>query len=307
MSQSVWTNPETGVTAGDWFDVANWNPVSIPGLFTDAVIDNGGEAKVLSATATGILESSGLDVGKNGGAGMLTVNGVDVEVDRSFDIGEVEGSFATGPVTVTSNGSATIRNAASLIVGAGGGDLDVGQAVANSGATATGDGTVIIENVEMIDVAGDVDVGETGGTANAHGMGVLTISTADSFHVGQNVDIGETGSSSGTKVASGALQIDHVTQILLDGDLDLGRTFSTGGQDDGTGNVTIADSGAIIIGGGLTTGLAGAQAGGSATSLADLRIERSGSISVGEILGVGHVRNTLGQRRRRVGWNGRLR
>ena len=83
---------------------------------------------------------SRIEVGKNGGTGILTSTtaGIAISTDSDFDTGEVGGAFASGPVSVTAQGTTTISNAASLNVGTGGdGDLDIAQTSASSARRLT--------------------------------------------------------------------------------------------------------------------------------------------------------------------------
>ncbi len=121
---------------GDWFVGSNWTPAGVPTVTESAQINNGGHAM---ASSGGPVTAFLIDVGKNGGSGALTVTGPDVMVQGSLDLGDVESTFAVGPVNVTSSGQATFSDNTSLSFGIGGvGDINVGQTSAGLGATANG-------------------------------------------------------------------------------------------------------------------------------------------------------------------------
>ena len=67
--QIHWTNPATGVAAGDWFVAATGPPGLVPDATANVTIDNGGEAQAEPATAPGGISVNRIDVGKNGGSG----------------------------------------------------------------------------------------------------------------------------------------------------------------------------------------------------------------------------------------------
>ncbi|HEX2474889.1 MAG TPA: hypothetical protein VHK01_09090, partial [Lacipirellulaceae bacterium] len=130
FSQATWTNPATGVAAGSWFQPANWSTAAVPGAGQIALVANGGEAKA----ASGSVSVTRLEIGKDAGTGTFTDTGAAISVAVDFDIGEISGTFASGPVSVSSNGKATISDAPSVRVGVSGiGDLDIGQTSAVSG------------------------------------------------------------------------------------------------------------------------------------------------------------------------------
>ena len=294
-SLTEWINPQTGVSAGDWFVPANWNPATVPTSGIVA-INNGGEAHADVATAPGAIVVTQVDVGKNGGSGQLTVDGVDLLLAGSLDFGDVELGFATGSSIVTSQGTGVLRDALNVTVGTPlvGGDLDIGQTLAADTAQATGTGSLTIERVTLLDVAGDLDLGETGGTAQATGDGTLVAADVDTINVGGSFEIGETGSTSGVKLAHGAAQIDRIGQLNVAGSVNVSRTVGAGGQDTGSGSLTVRDAGTIGVGSRLNVGHTGVNSGGIAASDGTLTIERATSLNVASVFGVGHVRNTSG-------------
>ena len=174
FAQAVsWTNPQAGPTAGDWSNVANWDLGVVPGPLNTAKIANGGEARITSN-----VSASRIEVGKNGGIGTLTSTtaAVAISTDSDFDIGEIGDSFAMGPIIVSSSGTATISDAASINIGTGGfGDLDVGQSSATDGGQAFGVGMLTIERVPVVQVTDSIEIGKTGGSATADGQGTLVV------------------------------------------------------------------------------------------------------------------------------------
>jgi hypothetical protein len=115
-AQVTWLNPSQGLSAGSWFDGANWSTAIVPNATQVAIVANGGEAKV----SNGAASVSRLEIGKDAGAGVLTVAGGSVSVAIDFDIGEIGGTFANGPISVNSNGSVSIADATSVTVGVSG-------------------------------------------------------------------------------------------------------------------------------------------------------------------------------------------
>lgn len=294
-AQTVWTNLQTGPSAGDWFQVTNWNPAAIPDHTTVAQIQNGGEARVDVVTAPGSVAAMQLDVGKNGGVGVFTNDGVDVTIEGSFDVGDTELGFATGSTIVNSMGTASIRDASSLRIGnAGLGDLDIAQTFAADSAEATGHGDLTAERVALITVADNLGVGETGGTAQATGTGTLTLRDIGAIEVGGNFEVGETGSATGVMNSDGTAVLDGGTQLQVTGSVNVSRTFGSGGQDSGNGALTLLDFDTVDIGSGLDVGHTGVTGGGMAESDGTLDIDRLTTLNVAAQLGVGHIRNTSG-------------
>jgi hypothetical protein len=186
-----------GVAAGNWFTASNRNPAAVPGASATAIVGNGGEAKV---NGSGSISVNRLEVGKNAGTGRLTDVGVDILVGVDFDIGEIGGTFATGPFMVNSNGSATFSDITNLKVGTTGvGDLDIGQTCAASGASAVGTGLLTIQRAQTVNVPTDMDTGQAGGSAQPTGNGTLTGDTIQSFTVGRVINVGSTSGSTGVQ------------------------------------------------------------------------------------------------------------
>ena len=50
------------------------------------------------------------------------------------------------------------------------GDIDVGQTSAVAGATATGNGNLVMERIGSLSVVGDLDVGQTGSLGTPFGV-----------------------------------------------------------------------------------------------------------------------------------------
>ncbi len=294
-AQSLWSNVQTGPLAGDWFQAANWNPAAVPDDSKVAQINNGGEARADTATAPANVAAMQLDVGKNGGTGFFTNDGVDVTIEGSFDIGDTELGFATGSSIVSSMGTVIIRDASSMRIGdVGVGDLDIGQTFATDTAQATGHGALTAERVALITVADDLDVGETGGAAQATGTGNLTLNDSGTINVGGNFEIGETGSATGVMISDGTAVLDGGTQLQVGGNLNVSRTFGSGGQDSGSGALTLLDFGTVDIGSGFDVGHTGVTGGGTAQSNGTLDVDRLTTLNVAAQLGIGHIRNTSG-------------
>ena len=150
-----WTNLNAGNLAGDWFGTSNWNLGTVPGASTAAQVGNGGEANATSATATGPINVTLIEVGTNGGGGTLTVDAVDMSLATSLDVGVVDGLAADGAVTVTADGEVTISDATNIQFGTSGlGDINVAQTTAFNGANALGTGRLVIERATTVRMTG---------------------------------------------------------------------------------------------------------------------------------------------------------
>jgi prepilin-type N-terminal cleavage/methylation domain-containing protein/prepilin-type processing-associated H-X9-DG protein len=284
-SQTLWTNASVGAAAGNWFTASNWSPAAVPGSLDNAIVGNGGEAK---ATSPGTISVNRLEIGKDAGSGRLTDTGAAISVGVDFDIGEIGGTFATGPIVVNSNGVATIADVPSVLVGTSGiGDLDVGQTGASLGATANGTGALTILRTPLVDVHDDMDVGQAGGTAQATGNGTLSVGNVGSFHVGGVMNVGTTGSASGVQHGNGAINFSFVNTLDIGSNLALGRTVTTGGADTGSGTAQLVDMGTVNIVGALHAGYAASGGGGTASSSANLLVDRAASIQIGADFDVG--------------------
>ncbi len=283
----VWTNPATGVSAGNWSVPTNWNLGIAPGNLSTTRISNGGESLITSNVSVGRIE-----VGKNGGIGFLTSTtpGIAISTRTDFDIGETGGAVAAGPITVTSNGITNITDAASLVVGTTGtGELDVGQANATLGATANSIGVFTVERIAQVQIAENVEVGQASGSATANGNGTLTANNITTFDVGRAFNVGLAASSTGVRNATGIFNSNFVNLLMVNDDFSLGQSYSSGSQ--GVSNVmsSIADAGTVNVGGDFHVGSATAKGGGTAQSTATLNLQRTSLLTVGNDFNVGRV------------------
>lgn len=243
-----WNNSATGAGAGNWFSAANWSPNGIPNSTQAASINNSGEAQ---ATAGGPITALQIDVGKNGGLGMLTTSNVNFEVATSLDVGDVEATFAVGNVNFVSDGTATITDASSLEFGLSGvGDVNVGQTSAGLGATAEGMGQLTVERIGDWQLAGDLDVGQTSGNGTATGMGTAVIrDITGALGMTGDLDVGQTSGTAGSlNSGHGTLTLEDVAQLQIGADLDVGQSTGEGQSSAvadafvSNANVTIGDS-----------------------------------------------------------------
>ncbi len=296
IAQAVsWSNPATGPAAGIWSNAANWTPTTVPGLLSTAQINNGGEARVTSSVST-----SRIEVGKNGGTGTLTSStAVAISTDSDFDIGEVGGTFATGPMVVNSHGVATISDASSLTIGTGGfGDLDIGQSSATLGAQASGVGALTLERVANVQVAENLEIGKTGGSATASGQGTLVIDQVGTLQISGDLDLGQVGGT-GQATGFGTATITNTPSINIGLGIDVGRTTgSSVGANRGSGNFHVSDAtifvgfanlldpGSLNIGGASTTANQVAEAEGIVT-FERVTLDVASRIKVGELSGLG--------------------
>ncbi len=214
--------------SGNWFTATNWNPSGIPNNALAAQINNGGTA---TANAGGPVTALLIDAGKNGGEGHLELRNVDIEVQGSLDVGDVESIFATGPLDVTSSGTASIRDAADIQLGlAGVGDLNVGQTSAANGAIAQGTATLVLDAIGNLSFPGDLDIGQTSGSGRATGNGSAEIFDVNGlFSIGGDLDVGQTsGTLGGVNAGSGNLLIDSVNELMVGADIDIAQTTGDG-------------------------------------------------------------------------------
>lgn len=234
----VWNNPATGGSAGQWNNGANWNPAVVPTSSNNAQIGNGGEAVV-----TGNVAASRIEVGKNDGVGILTSTVADVEliVDSDFDIGEIGGDYATGGISATGDGVVNIANAALLRIGdSGAGDLDLGQSNATAAAVASGQGTLSLQSILLVEIVDDADVGQAGGSATAVANGVFEANGIGTLQIGADLDVGQSGGS-GSANATGSVDIVD-SQVIVGADVDVGRTAASTAGNQGTGTLRIKNS-----------------------------------------------------------------
>ncbi|MDA0657644.1 MAG: hypothetical protein O2931_03140 [Planctomycetota bacterium] len=306
--QVSWTNPATGVGAGDWFAPTNWNVGIVPTTLDNALINNGGEARATVATSpSGGVGVNRLEVGRNNGTGTFTSTGVSVAVDSDFDVGEIGGTFALGPITVSSNGRMTIRDAASLTIGlVGDGDLDVGQGGASLGATAHSRGVATIERVGAVTVAGDIDIGQLSAdaTSTTSAAATLTVNTVNSLSISGDLDVGPVGGV-GNSSSQAIANITGVTSLVIGGGIDVGTASgSTGGTNAANGKLTITDStvalglGDPLLPRGVNIGNASAGAGQRSHAIGEVNLTRvaldsAGSIDIGSLTGsLGNASNS---------------
>jgi hypothetical protein len=299
VAQTVsWTNPQTGPTAGAWSNPANWDLGVVPGPLNTAEIANGGEARITSN-----VSASRIEVGKNGGIGTLTSTtaAVTISTDSDFDIGEIGGSFASGPIVVNSSGMATITDAAIINIGTGGfGDLDIGQTSATLGAQAFGVGMLTIERVPVVQVTDSMEIGKTSGSATADGQGTLVVDAVGTLQIGEDLDIGQSGGT-GQSTGLGTVTITNTNSIVVGRGIDVGRTFgSSVATNRGEGNLSISDA-TILVGfadlsvrgsfniGGTTTTVDQVARGVGTVTLEQVTLDVASRIKVGELAGVGTV------------------
>jgi len=163
---SNWTN----AGAGDWLNAANWDS-GIPATNTEAIIDNGGTAQLLSAT--GFAEA--LVVGENA-TGSFLLGGTGRLTTTETLIGAMAGS--TGTVTVQDN--AIWTNVDIISIGTEGtGTLTTGQISKGAGsANAQLNGTIVLTG-DQPDFFANFGSGENpiNLTANDEGFGGLTFDT----------------------------------------------------------------------------------------------------------------------------------
>lgn len=287
-----WTNPAVGAGAGLWSDGANWTGGLVPGPTATALVNNGGEARIASSVSVSRIEA-----GKNNGTGIITSTtlGVTIATDSDFDVGEIGGTFATGPVVAATNATATLTDAAALLIGGGGaGDLDVGPAAATLGANAHGIGAVTLQRIGTVQVASNVEVGKAAGSATAVASGMLLVEDVGTFTVGGDFDLGQTGGAlhaDGT--ATGTIR--RVATMTVGGNADIGRTNgSAGGLNKGGGTLEVVDT-ALTLGfadpllpGSLHIGGAIAAASERATGVGNVRFTR-GSLNVADRIRVGEL------------------
>ncbi len=287
---AVWNNPGTGPAAGNWSSASNWSPAGVPTSANSAQIRNGGEARITNSIA-----ASRIEVGKNGGVGKFTSvsSGIEILVDSDFEIGEIGGSFATGPVVVTSSGSASISNATQLLVGnSGSGDLDIGQTNATSGAQANGLGSLTLDAITLVEVLDDVDVGQAGGSAIANANGTLLVSSVGDFRIGADLDVGQSGGT-GQSAAFGLATFEN-SQVTMGADADVGRTTGSVGGNSGDGTLSATDS-TLSIGfadallpGSLNIGDASTLQFQRATALGGVTFERT-TLAVADRINIGGI------------------
>ena len=271
-----WNNPNVGATAGIWSTAANWSPAIVPGSNSTAVIGNAGEAKLNSN-----VSASRIEVGKNGGIGVLSSSsaGITISTDSDFDIGEVGGTVAANGVTVSGNGTVNLSNVASILIGTGGdGDLDIGQSSTTLNGTGHGNGNVTLQNIALVDITTNVELAKAGGSAIATANGSLSASGIANFMVGNDFDVGQvSGSQHATGV--GTATMTNISNFSVGMGIDVGRTSgSPSGINAGQGTLTITNSN---VSAGFTDSLnPGSLNVGGASVLSSERAQASGLMTV---------------------------
>ena len=184
-----WINPNTGATAGDWFDPVNWSFNAVPTVGLPALIANGGEALLDSSTAPGPAVARDVIVAEEGNDGLLTSNGVDIDAARSFLISRVDPlnsaeQTATGTVVINNatitvppfdapSGSAFDPGAVIAVGFAQGGGTAEASMEVNNGSLFAGDDIYV---GAALPIAVDADPTSNGQfTFNGGGIGVSTI------------------------------------------------------------------------------------------------------------------------------------
>lgn len=289
---AIWNNSNVGGSAGIWSKAANWTPAVVPKSTSTGSINNGGEARITSSVAV-----SRIEVGRNGGTGRLssTTAGITISTNSDFDIGEIGGTFAAGPIVVNANGTASLSNLTALSVGtAGNGDLDVGPTSATLGAQATGIGDLTLSNIASVQVSHSVELGKGGGSATANAQGTLNVSGIGNFQVGVDLDLGQVGGTGHTS-GIGSATFTNTTNLTVGVNLDVGTTTgSSTATNTGTGNLSLINTHAFVgFADLLSPGLANI---GSATSLFNevahghgTVIVQSGSLAVADRVRVGSL------------------
>ncbi len=230
------------VGSGNWFIPANWSPSGVPNSALLAAINNGGTAQAIGPSANSAAANQ-LNVGKNGGTGNLSINAVNVAIQGSIDVGDVDAIAAMGAANLTSMGTASFTNVASAAFGiAGNGDINVGQTAAAAPATARATGTLTLNNVGAITTTSDFDVGQTGGDGTATGNGTLNATDITTrLQVGADFDIGQTAGSPGSQNSgTGRVNLTRIAHLEVAGDVDLAQVTGDG-HAMGTGNITAID------------------------------------------------------------------
>jgi prepilin-type N-terminal cleavage/methylation domain-containing protein/prepilin-type processing-associated H-X9-DG protein len=268
QAQKVWQ--PAGI--GGWFVSSNWSPLGAPGSSSIAQINNGGEAQAVSGTGTGCSTGTvcgdRIEVGKNGGTGILTVNGRPISVGIDFDSGEVDSSTATGSgVTVNANGTITIDNAPTVSIGGG---INVGTSAAKSSATSNGNGSLTIRTSTTVTVGSDFDVAQTSATssATANGTGTLTINTLGTLGITGDFAFGQAGGSAHA-VANATANLQSISTLNVGVDFKIGRADSGPGLgNSGHATVTMSDITNLRVG----------------------NVNSAGSIDIGDVIASGSER-----------------
>jgi prepilin-type N-terminal cleavage/methylation domain-containing protein len=244
QGQSTWINP--GV--GDWFAAGNWSPFGVPNAATYSIVANGGEAQALSAGSP--VTASHLEIGTNNGAGKLSIDGRSLTIGSDLDVGEIVGTVASGPITVTSNGMVTINNSPGIVVGAeGAGDIDLASTSATSGATAVGTGQLSIQNTLSVDVFEDFDIGQAsaGMGASASGTGALTMANVATMDIGLSFAVG-VASGAGRATSAATATLDNVDMISVGANFQVGRAIGSSGLGNSANGTILIEDADILIG-----------------------------------------------------------
>jgi T5SS/PEP-CTERM-associated repeat protein len=330
-ASSVWNvsgNADFGVSGVANVTVQNHGDLSVGGTLTlgDQSTGNG----TLTVQADGSVESGDATLGNQAGAsGSALVTGINTAWTVDGDL--TVGSSGTGNLTVNSNGILTTTGDATLGSEAGSlGNATISDAGTNwqiNGELKVGDngtGTLLVQNGGLVSLAGNLALGDSGGSSTGNitldasrmtvggtsvtiggkGQGTLTVqNAAAAIFSGASVSLGESSGSAGTltvqngntTMSTGSLTVGGQgtgTLNLLDtASLTTDNSFTLGEDASGVGTATIDNSSmtdtSTLTVGGSGSGTLNIQNGGSLTV-------QGNDITLGEQAGSNGVLNLTG-------------
>lgn len=238
----LWTNPNTEGAVGNWFDGANWSTGLVPTENEPPTINNGGHAMADIGTAPGPVVGSAIAVGKDGGEGTFTSDGVDVETTFNFMVGQAS---PFDLVEQTAIGVATVSDADIVVSGAGGGVssyrnlVGIGVGVAQGNGSSDGqlsvtDGSLYSPTdiyvgaaLPVADNASPTASGQL--TFNGSGVGASQFETTD-FHVipgDLHIGLAEVIPGNTNPVATASAQA-AISDATIDADVVIANVFLNG-------------------------------------------------------------------------------
>lgn len=187
----------------------------------------------LSVRAGGAVNGMGLVLGRNGGVGVLSVDGATLAMSGQQAAGTQSGAFFVvadgGGVAV-----ATFDNGSKLTL-SNAGSAGAGFTIGGSGYAAGGDGSITLKGGSRIEVI--AAPGLSGGTVGREGSGFLRLRGASSLDLADgNLHIGRFSGSDGTVIVSEG-------STVTAGWVGVGARKTTAGDEDGgTGTFVLINS-----------------------------------------------------------------
>jgi fibronectin-binding autotransporter adhesin len=240
LGSSAWTNGNSAVNPGDWFDPLNWSAGSVPLSTTDVVINANSSA--LSPVLINTTEFGA------GGTGAAVANSLDLGGSSSSNSGYLE--LDSGSLTTTSTGVWNIGDLGTGVVTQTGGTASVSRQLfvgGNGGAN----GTYAISGGSLTEGGFGLYVGFSGtGTFTQSNAANVTVNSGSTPVILGNT--ATTGNGTYSLSGSGTLSVSAYTN---------GNNYSLLVGNSGTGVFSQSGTTAVTLGRGLGVGVVSGSSG----------------------------------------------